>query len=75
MVQLAPGLRVKPARLFSGHAPYYFSTCARVGCTRGPMVTDPATPEPEPKSDQVTQAVTVGVCLALATVLVVLALV
>jgi len=34
-----------------------------------------ARPEPEPSSDQLTQAVTVGLCLALAAVLLVLALV
>jgi len=36
-------------------------------------VTNPARPEPEPNRDQLTQAVTVGHCLALAAVLLVLA--
>jgi hypothetical protein len=36
-------------------------------------VTNTARPEPEPNRDQLTQAVTVGLCLALAAVLLVLA--
>lgn len=39
------------------------------------MVLDPASPEPESNTDQFTQAVTVAVCLAGATILIVLALV
>lgn len=39
------------------------------------IVTNTARPEPEPSSDQLTQAVTVGLCVALAAVLLVLALV
>ena len=40
-----------------------------------PRMADAARSEPEPNGDQLTQAVTVGLCLALATVLLVLALV
>ncbi len=39
------------------------------------IVTNTARPEPEPNCDQLTQAVTVGLCLAAAAVLLVLALV
>jgi hypothetical protein len=38
-------------------------------------MTNTARSEPEPSSDQLTQAVTVGLCLALAAVLLVLALI
>jgi hypothetical protein len=38
-------------------------------------MTNMARPEPEPDNDQLTQAVTVGLCLTLAAVLIVLAIV
>jgi len=45
------------------------------GVYRVNIVTNTARPEPVPRSDQLTQAVTVALCLALAAVLLVLALV
>ena len=46
-------------------------TRARTGCTRIRRVINMASLEPEPDGDQLTQAVTVGLCLALAAVLLV----
>jgi hypothetical protein len=57
-----------------GGRPYY-STRTRAGCTPVDTMTNMARPEPEPDSDQLTQAVTVGLCLTLAAVLIILAIV
>jgi hypothetical protein len=51
------------------------STRTRDGCTPVNRMANTARPEPEPNGDQLTQAVTVGLRLALAAVLLVLALV
>jgi hypothetical protein len=58
----------------------YYSTRAQTGCTPASTGTDMGGPimaslEPEPNCDQLTQAVIVGLCLAQAAVLLVLALV
>ena len=59
----------------------YCSTRAQTGCTPVSTGTDMArwpimaSLEPEPDRDQLTQAVTVGLCVALAGVLIVLAIV
>ncbi len=59
----------------------YYSTRAQPGCTPDSTGTDMArwpimaSLEPEPTRDQLTQAVTVGLCVALAGVLIVLAIV
>ena len=51
------------------------STRPGAGCIRVHRVTTTARPEPEPSRDQLTEAATVGLCLALTAVLLVLALV
>ena len=60
--------------------PYYCRVCVvstrtRDGCIPLARVTNTARPEPEPDRDQVTQAVSVGLCFTMAAVLLVLALI
>jgi hypothetical protein len=55
--------------------PGIVSTRTRDGCIPPTIVTNTTRPEPEPDRDQVTQAVSVGLCMALAGVLIVLAIV
>jgi hypothetical protein len=62
-----------PSGALGGGLACIISTRTREGCTPVNRVTNTARPEPEPNRDQLTQAVTVGLCLALAAVLLVLA--
>jgi uncharacterized membrane protein len=64
-----------PSGALGGGLAGIVSTRTREGCTPVNRMANAARSEPEPNGDQLTQAVTVGLCLALAAVLLVLALV